>query len=149
MGGIAGPQPMAARRSAEDAEAAVQRQHAHFSLITESYESKSLPATWRCSIHNVEFRYPASALSRPGSLGCPECKEERERAKRRKQYAGPDLERHVPPIRERFGDDYATIWRMRSEGMKLEKIGVKFGLSDQSICQRISRIKRVLGGHQG
>jgi hypothetical protein len=83
-------------------------------------------------------------LARTGCLGCPECKEARDRAKRRELYADPDLGRRLQLIRERVGDDYATIWELRSEGMTLEEIGEAVGLFDQLVSVRLRKIKRHL-----
>jgi len=127
----------------------VRVQHPHLRLADRSgYEGKGLSATWRCTLHDREFRANASHLVRPVAVGCPDCMEETKRRKRRKLRYAPNLEQHLVLIRRHLNEDYARTYRMHCEGVKWEKIGGEFGISNQGVQGRLRRIASVLRGRR-
>jgi len=136
---------MATRRaSANESEVAVHRRHPHYVLLRETFEAKCRLATWRCIRHDVEFRSPASALASPGNLGCPACKEDRAREKRRERYADPKLDQHLAVIQDRLGVAAARIWALRSQGLAMTEISAEVGVSANSVGTRLWRMRRLL-----
>jgi hypothetical protein len=133
------------KQPADEVEAQVQERMPHLSLVDRSdYEGKGLPASWHCALHDCRFRATASSLVRPGGVGCPDCREDKKRAKRRARFADPDLERHLTIIAENLGEKNAEMYRLRCSGATLEEIGALFGVSDQAIHFRLRWIKSML-----
>lgn len=131
-------------QSGVDVEKAVQARFPHYRLDHASYEKKGLPATWHCALHDRDFRANASTLLRPGAIGCPECVEERALQKRKRMRADPNLERNLSLIAEHLSEEYARIYRLRCEGVKLKDIGAEFGINEQAVYQRLARVARRL-----
>lgn len=132
------------QRSAAQTEREVQRSHPHYVLVRESFEGVTYPAMWRCMLHDITFVYEASILCRPEKVGCPGCREDRGRARRRKQLAESELNQHLERIKARFGDVYARIYAFRSAGWKETEIGEAVGISEPLVYYRLRKIRRFL-----
>lgn len=129
---------------AEDVAAQMREKFPHYRLVPSSFERKDLPATWRCELHNADFRAPASALLNPTGIGCPGCKEDRARRKRKAQRTDPRLERHLALIAEQFSEEHAEIYSRYCEGDRRVDIAPRLGLQPENVGNRLRRIRALL-----
>jgi hypothetical protein len=127
----------------------VQARSPHLSLVYATFEGLSHRATWHCARHGVEFRTSGSALLVPGSVGCPACREERRRERRRKRCADPDLERHLAALAAMGDERNVAVYRLRAAGFMVVEIAAELGISEGTVGKRLARIRRVLAAADG
>ena len=139
-----GPVRRRGHRSAEESERQVQARSPHLSLDYATFERWSLPATWRCARHGVDFTTSGSALLAPTAVGCPMCREDHRRELRQKRYADRDLEYHLTALTAAGNERDVAVYRLRAAGKMVVEIANELNISESNVGLRMMRIRRVL-----
>jgi hypothetical protein len=129
------------------AEAAVREQYPHYRLDHATYGGQSRPATWRCTIHDGNFRRSAYELVAQYPTGCRDCTRERRREERRRARDDPAARERLKQVSQGLDPRHVEAYRMHLEGRSLAEIAVACGITKEGASYWLKAIQKRLEAH--